>query len=322
MATSTEALIQYEGDATMFTNEQLTTADNLAFDSLGNRWSSSPGFTPVVRPNGLETGGAIIPGAANDQVAVAAGTVFIGGLQVGFSADPALVITRPAASMVNKTVITIDSLGVITAITGTDSATFSDTFGAAGGPPFVPVDEVMIGQVHLTSDVAALIIAAEIKTRASFTERFDSPAWTIDFLNAGIDFTAALALIHTGSVPKQVFASYAEPIFFQQDRTFDWVPADESFSASTRVFHRGSTATQSTTLNSASFSILTSNNITDAILAEQGKTIWFKYFADQNETPFQLTLGTFSFTRTNPTEDETQTDVTIIPRFKTADFAS
>ncbi len=73
MATAENAKLQYEAGQNSVAQTALTdSGDRTLFTSAATLWSSRAGYTPVVRPNGLLTGGAVTTNASNSTVTVAA----------------------------------------------------------------------------------------------------------------------------------------------------------------------------------------------------------------------------------------------------------
>jgi len=96
------------------------------------------------------------------------------------------------------------------AITGTN--TFNDTFGAAGGPAYIPADNILIGATKLVGGAAAVVTQAEITQQLSngtpLVERYDIPSYDTIPLEGGVLFQKALLACHTSNTTAQVFASY------------------------------------------------------------------------------------------------------------------
>ena len=73
MSTAENAKLQYEAGQNATAMSALTNSgDETTFTSGASLWSGKSGYAPVVRPNGLLTGGAVSVNAANDKVTVAA----------------------------------------------------------------------------------------------------------------------------------------------------------------------------------------------------------------------------------------------------------
>ena len=75
MPSAKDALLRYEAGQTAVAISALTDSGNhIAFTGSASPWSRRDGYAPVIRPNGLLTGGAVTPAASglNDAVDVAA----------------------------------------------------------------------------------------------------------------------------------------------------------------------------------------------------------------------------------------------------------
>jgi hypothetical protein len=209
MASSADGKIQYEAGQDLTAMELLTTSDRLTYYSSSKFWSDRSGYKPIVRPNGLISGCAITPAAsaANDQVDVAAGKVFVKGVETSVSALTNIACARGGSSHM-ITSITVKSDGVVAAISGVTGTSFSATRGAAGGPPLLLPDSIEIGQVKYTSLTPAAVTAAEIFTvDGTHLEDYLSPSYLINYAKvvnlaqsyAGCEFATANPLIHLGA---------------------------------------------------------------------------------------------------------------------------
>jgi len=316
MANAENAKLQYEAGQTVYPMSALTdSGDATTFTSSATLFSKKSGYAPDVRPNGLITGGAITPAASgtNDLVDVAALTCYLAGVKTSVAADTDVAITRGLTTDThNITSITVKSDGTIEAIAGTGGTAFSATRGAAGGPPFIPVGSIEIGQVRTTSVTAAAVAAAEIfQVVGVHQERYDYPIFDIDYANAAVDFATALPLIHTASVPKKVYASYADPIFADVQLASDFVPAETSHSVSSTQVYGTTIGSSSSSLGQGSFTAYLSDGIGDALVGLKNAILWFKFFPDRYKTPFLLTQGKLGISRTFPAGDSIQAACTI-----------
>ena len=133
--------------------------DHLNFVSDADYWSAKAGYKPEVRVDGILTGGLAVPAASasNDKVDLTAFTAYIAGVKVTGSAASDIAMTRPATAVSKICSIVCSSVGVVSAIAGTDGTTtaFSETRAAAGGPPLIPADAIEIAQWRVTDDTAA-----------------------------------------------------------------------------------------------------------------------------------------------------------------------
>ena len=304
-------IIRYEAGQTAYPFEALTdSGDMTTYAASFQPVSNAAGFEPVVAPYGLLTGGAITPHGSNNTVAVAALTASMAAA-TGADADGvvsvssgSVAITRPAGNVAKINSITINSSGAIAAVAGTDgaSAAFSEERGAAGGPPYIPAGSIEIGQVRVTTSAAALITSAQIYTVPGLhVERSDYPVYSLDYATGEVTFAAALPPIHTSDAPKLVYMRGATPLFAPIANTSDWVPAESTYSITSTSTYDGPIGSASSSLGQASFTAIMRDGLSDAVLLQKGKELWFEFRPDRDKTvPKQLTQGVFGVSRTFP----------------------
>lgn len=316
MATAENAKLQYEAGQNSVAMSALTNSgDETSFTSAATLWSGRAGYAPVVRPNGLLTGGVVTPdgSSVNNVVDVAAMTLNLAGVVTSVSAGE-VTFTRPATAVSKVCSVTVNSSGALALVAGTDGATtaFSETRAAAGGPPLIPVGSVEIAQVRVTSNTAAVIAASEIyQVVGLHQERADFPLYDINYGAGKVTFLAALPEIHTGVLPKAVYASYASPIFADVALASDFVPPETSNSvASTQVY--GTTlGSTSSTLGQGAFTAYLNNGVSDALVALKNALLWFKFFPDRYAASYILCQGKLGIARTFPAGDNIQAACTI-----------
>jgi hypothetical protein len=308
------AKLQYEGGQNVVAMSALTdSGDRTKFTSAASLWSQRSGYAPVVRPNGLLTGGAVTVTAVNNQVAVAALTLNLNGVVSAVAAGNAIV-TRPAGAVSKVNSITINAANAITVVAGTDgaSAAFSETRGAAGGPPLIPPTSVEIAQVRLTNSAAAVVAAGEVyQVVGLHQERADFPPYDVNHGLGAVVFLQALDAIHTGPAPKGVFASYASPIFADVALSSDFVPPETSHSVSSTQIYGTTLGASSSTLGQGSFTAYLNNGVNDSLVALKNQILWFKFFPDRYASPFILTQGKLGINRTFPAGASIQAACTI-----------
>lgn len=324
-------VIRYEAGQTAYPFEILTdSGDRTVFEASFAPISAAAGSEPVVAPYGLLTGGAITATGSNNQVAVAALTASMAGVAgadtsgVIAVAGGNLSVTRGASTNTHCiTSITVDSTGALAAVAGAAHTAFSETRGAAGGPPFIPVGSIEIGQVRLTSITAAPVVASEIYTVPGLhVERADyPPVRALSYATGEVTFAAALPAIHTGNVGKRVYLRGATPLFAPIPHTSDWVPAESTHSISSADTYDGPVGSASSSLGQASFNAILKDGITDAFLAQKGKTIWVEFRPDRDKsTPKQLTQGLLGISRSFPAGGASfSAACTITPSVETVD---
>jgi hypothetical protein len=302
-------------------------------------FSGKAGKEPVIRPNGIVSGRNLVSVAAsgsNDVVDVAAFTAYSQGVLLTVAADTDVALTRAVATdthCINS--ITMTSAGAVAVVVGTDGVAFSETRGAAGGPPLIPVDSVELAQVRMASNVAAAITADEIfQVIGQHTERFDFPAFEVENIGAGevaevaaernahVKLASALPLIHTGPIAKKVYSQYYTQIFADLSKTLDFKAVEKSHSVSSSQYYGGSVASSSESLGQGGFTALLSDGITDALVADKNQTLTVKHFPDRNKSAYSLTQGKIGLSRSWPVADQIQASVTISAENETVEFSS
>lgn len=329
MPTAENAKLQYEAGQQFYAMSALTdSGDQTTFNSSASLWSARTGFTPVIRPDGVITGGVVSAAASatNDAVDITALTANVNGASETNTAETDVTITRPATAVAKINSITYDkSSAAIVVVAGTDSSdtTFSEVRAAAGGPPLIPADAIELAQVRVTSDTAAAIAAAEIfAVVGTHRERYDYPLYDELREEGKICFTAALPSIHTGPLPKTVYASYSAPIFSDIQKATDFVPAENSHSVGSVQIYGGTLGSTSSTLNQSTFTAYLEDGVTDALVSLKDEILWFKHFPDRYKSPYTLTQGKLGIGRTFPAGDQIQATCTISAEAATTNKAA
>lgn len=288
--------------------------DQIKYNSADRLWSKRSGYTVDVKPDGVATGLLITPGAANDTVAVAAGTCYLAGVLTSVSADTALDVTRPAVSNYQQFAITVTAAGALAVVEGTEHTAFSDVWDATGGPPLIPTDSILLAVVKYSSQTPALVAATEIKqTRNTYREQYNFPTWSVRAYEvengalayAGIDFDGALLACHTGGIPKAVYAEYYTPEMSKIAETTDFVPPETSHSVSSTQIYGKTKGSSSSSLGQGSFTAYFEDGIADSLVALKNEELFFKFFQDELvASKYILCQGKLGVTRSfAPTDD-------------------
>jgi hypothetical protein len=313
MATAENAKLQYEAGQQVYAMTELTNSgDEKTYTSAATLWSGKAGYAPVVRPNGVLTGFAITTHASNDTVTVAAGTLNLAGVVTSVSNGTATISRGVTTDTHRITSITITSAGAIAAVAGTDHTAFSETRDAVGGPPLIPVGSVEIAQVRTTSVTAAVVAAAEIfQVVGLHRERADFPLWNVCNNGGCIEFLDALPEIHTGAVPKKVYASFAAPIFSDISLASDFVPPETTHSITSTQVYGTTIGNASSTLNQGNFVCYLQNGVSDPVVTLKNEVLWFKFYPDRYASSYLLCQGKLGINRTFPAGDSIQAACTI-----------
>lgn len=323
MPTAENAKLEYEAGQNAVAMSALTdSGDQTTFESAANLWSARSGYTAVVRPNGLLTGGAVTVHADNDKVSIAALTCNLAGVVTSVGAGTLTVTRGVSTDTHNITSLTINSSGALAAVAGTDGTAFVETRGAAGGPPYIPVGSIEIGQVRTTSVTAAALAQSEVfSVVGTHVERADYPLYNINTDEGTVTFLAALPEIHTGDLPKKVYASYASPIFSEISLASDFRPPETSHSVTSTQIYGTTLGSTSQTLNQGGFTAYLEDGVSDALVTLKDQTLWFRFYPDKYKTPYLLCQGKLGISRTYPAGDNIQAACTISASSAAAEVA-
>ncbi len=329
MPTAENAKLDYEAGQDPTAMVALTdSGDHTIFNSADNFWSNRDGYAPVVRPNGLITGGAVIPGVSesNDKIDVAALVCYLAGVSTEVAAAADEDITRGVTTdthMINS--VTITSVGAVAIVAGTDHTAFSETRGATGGPPWIPTGSIEIAQVRLTSVDAAVVTADEIfQVVGNHVERWDYPTWDEKRIRitdqvvgyAGPTFISALPLIHsddagTNTAGKKVYAEYYSPIWAELPRAENFVPPENSHSVSSTQVYGGTVGSSATSLGQGSFTFYPLDGVTDNLIKLAEETLLFKFKPNRLKDPYVICQGKLGISPTYPAGDNLAVGATI-----------
>jgi len=320
--------LEYESGVTPTAMSALTdSGDRTIFNSGASLFSESTGNSPIIKPDGVLTGGVVAAAVSgsNDVIDVAALTCNLAGVEnsVGSGVDTA--ISRAATDVASVSSVTISSGGSIAIVKGTDStdASFSEVRGAAGAPPLIPVGSIEIAQVRTTSNVAGVIAAGEIfQTIGTHLEKADFPTYEVDNFTGQITFNSVLPDSHTANVAKGVFASYAEPVFTEQNFANDFVPAETSHSVSSEQVYGATVGASSSSLGQGSFTAILKDGITDNLVQRKNENLFFRYYQDKYKAPHILTQGKLGIGRTFGAADAPKVSCTISSANESSDRAS
>ncbi|CAH1044566.1 hypothetical protein [Halomonas sp. TD01] len=328
MAITENPKLEYESGQSFNDWEHMSdTGDAMVFEATFAPWSARAGFDASVRPWGLATGGQIRAGSGNDNVTVSALSAYM-PTAVAAEADGVVnvasgdvSVSRAATATHMITSITVDASGALEAISGTEGSAFTEQRGEAGGPPFIPVESIEIGQVRVNGADAAPVSDTQIMQVVGLhQERYDSPVFEADPATGEVHFAAELPRIHTGSVTKKVSVRGYTPIFAEIPRASDWVPAETSHSTTSTEIYNGTLGSVSRSLGQASFTYYGEGNANDPLVRLKNQRLWFRWYQDRNRSPFSLTQGILGIGRTYPAGDHVNIACTVSAEQETADF--
>jgi len=322
-----DKMLRYQAGETIAGMAELTdSGDQQSFNSVAERWCMNGDYKPVIVANGILTGGRVFEpvSGSDDVVDYKALTLNLNGVEgVAVSAGTDEPITRGGGASTQYIInaLTITAAGAVAVVVGTGAASsFSETIGAAGGPPYIPVDSVMFAQVRLSSSVSAAITSDEIfMTPGPHKEMGNNPSVSIvpyrveegALTYAGVDFAQNLPKIHTGNLPKKTYAQFYTPSMIELQDAYDFKGSLESSSLNSKETYTGTKGSRSTTLNAGSFKFLP-NNLGDNIYFRMGQNLYFEYYDDRNSDQYILTQGYADEDTTYPAKDITETSVNLV----------
>lgn len=308
MPTAENAILYYEAGQDPVAMVELTDqGDYKDFKSADTLWSNRSEYEPDVKPNGLATGGVIIPAisGSDDVIDISEAKVYIAGVLTTVSATTDLSVPRPAVNDYQKFSITVTALGAFAVVEGTENTAFDPDRGDAGGPPWIDNDAVEIGQVWYTSTTSAPVDVDEIKQVPGISqERWDYPVWQIEYIdvengilgNAGILFNSALQQIHsedagTTVAGKDIYAAYSKPVFAEIVDAYDFIPPANAHAVNTTQVYGRTKGSKSATLGQGSFNVELSDGVSDGLMKFVDDNIWFQFYPDRLKSPYILCQG-------------------------------
>ncbi|HKJ77744.1 MAG TPA: hypothetical protein VKA64_11130 [Gammaproteobacteria bacterium] len=318
MPTAENALLEIESGQSQTSMTALSNSgDNKTFSASASLFSGRAGFDVDVRPNGIRTGGEISPASSGtaDAVDVAAATAYQDGADVSIAGTTDLTVNRPSTDPYMKASIVVDGSGSYAVVQGTEGTGFSDVRGNAGGPPFIPDGQIEVGQIWYSATASGVVADDEIyQVVGSHQERYDSPLWEVDYFNGEVSFLSALPKIHGSSgseETKNVYASYATPIFSQVQLASDFVPPENSHSVGSTQLYGTTLGSISKSLNQGSFTAYLQDGVTDPVIKLRDETLWFRFKPDRHKGAKILAQGKLGVSRTFPAGDNMSASCTI-----------
>jgi len=280
-----------------------------------------------VRLDGVVSGFTITAGSGNNEVDVSSGTGYLLGSTVTVTGTTISDLERPtgAATYVKVTALSVDTNGTINKTVGTEGNT-SSTRGAAGGPPFIPENEFLIGYVTMTYyggsvSGAAAVTAGEINSDTK--EYANIPSFSIlhhdgsgnDAQNVGcIQFASVLPLIHgagSGTARRNVYAQYYDAIFEEVPDTYDFNFTEDVSVIESRAYRDPASKKALGTPSWSSSGSAYFNAVNDVLSLLKNKKRWYKHYPDADETPYYAGLAIWTVSRNFPVEDTLNAAVTV-----------
>lgn len=293
--------------------------------------SDQENLQPVIRLDGVLTGFTITASTSNNTVDISNGTANVQGVGVTVSGTSVSGLLRPTSNgNIRINAITVDNAGSFTVTAGTEG-TPGGARGAAGGLPFYPVNEVLVGLITMSyydgSESGADVVDSD-EINSETKERADIPSAKIiyhdgsktetDPQNVGvIEFATALPLIHAasasgpGTARRNVYCQYHEALFEEMPDCYDW-----NFSSATEAI--ASRAYQDEGEEKA-IGIKSWSNSGNAYYTKfddvwytlDGTKRWFRQYSDVDGTDFTTGRGIVSVSRNAPVGDTLNASVSF-----------
>jgi hypothetical protein len=277
---------------------------NKKFEGSAERFSGIEGNEPIVYLDGVESGCNISISATANAYDVSAGTFYIKGTSYSLSASTANTsLTRPTVDgNITVNAISVDTSGSLTVTAGSEGTT-STTRGAAGGPPFIPVDEVLLGYITLgfTSVSGGLVVTASELDNDS-KEYTYLPGYKVIYHDTAeskglINFDAALNAIHTGSVTRNVYATYYAPLSWVEiSDSKDAVTTSDQSTVKSQAYDDDTEGTSMGIKSwSGSFDYY-DDKVSATMLRELDETRkrWFRFYPDRDGTEHSTGIAVIS----------------------------
>lgn len=333
--TGKDAIIEVEVGTTNYPMEALSTVSSPA-DMIRRKFTTQAEFIspqedlePVVRLDGVVSGLTLTPGSGYNEVDYSAGTVYIKGALVSVTAGTTSDVPRPLVSgNVRVSALTVDSNGDVNRTSGAEG-TSSSTRGEAGAPPFLPVDEVLIGYVTATyyggsASGASVIAANEINDETR--ERSTIPSYEVIYHdgsgdnaeNVGvIQLATALPLIHAadktgpGTNARNLYAQYFATEFEQLSGAYDWSFDEDIATIASKAYGDSAEEKALSTPSWSGTGSVYYDKVKDILNLVKNSKRWVKYFPDRDETPYWCGRAIIKVSRNMPVEDNLTATVTI-----------
>jgi len=287
--------------------------------------SDLAGIQAEVRLDGVISGFALTPGSGFNEVDYSAGSLYIKGQLVEVEAGTISNITRPTSvGEVLVTALTVNASGTVSATPNTEGAT-STTRGSAGGPPFLPVDEVLIGYITATyyegsASGEKVLTVGEID---SYTKEYAAiPSAKVIFHDEDQDYGCielanVLPEIHAataagpGTAVRNVYASYYEPEFEEVPDAKDFSFDEDVSTYKSKAYKDASEETALGTPSwSGSFDAYFST-VEDILNLVKNSKRWVKHFPDADLTPHWSGMCIVKVSRETPVENNMMASVTL-----------
>ncbi len=327
--------IEIEVGNTFYAMQELTSVAspasmvNKKFDTGASFLSDQKSLQPNIRLDGVVSGFAINPGSGYNEVDVAAGKIYSGGALVSVIADTVQDLLRPTTTgQVVVNAITVNSSGTISVTSGIEGASNS-TRGSAGAPPFLPVDEILLGYITLSyvsgsASDPQVVEASEIDSESK--ERTILPSVSVHYYDGSgdnptyggaIEFASVLPDIHAataagpGTACRKVYAAFYEPVFEQIPDAKDFSFDEDVGTIASKAYQDPAEEMNTSTPSWSGSGTVYFSRVDDIIQEIKNTKRWVKYYPDADETEYWAGRAIIKVSRTMPLEDNLSASLTL-----------
>ena len=333
--TGRDVRIEVEVGTTFYAMSALSTVSSPAAD-VGKKFttdaeflSGQEGLLPDVRLDGVISGLNLSPGTGYNSVGYTEGSVYIKGVQVDVVAGTVTGLLRPTTSaQVRVTALTVDENGAVNKTVGT-AGTTSNTRGAAGAIPYLPVDEVLIGYITMTyydgsASGAKAVVAGEVNNETK--ERSTTPSVEVLYHDGSgnsatevgaVAFASALPEIHAaaaagpGTARRNVYCAYYEPGFEQLPNARDFDFDEDITTVKSKAYLDSSEEVALSTPMWSGRGTVYWDKVNDVLSLIKNSIRWIKYFPDKDGTEYWAGRCVFKVSRAMPVEDTLNASITL-----------
>jgi hypothetical protein len=333
--TGKDAIIEVEVGTTSYPMEELTSVTSPAADinkkflTQAEFISPQENLEPIVRLDGVVSGLTLTPGSGYNEVDYSTGTVYINGSLISVTAGTVTDIPRPLVSgQVRVTALTVDSNGDVNKTSAVEGST-SSVRGANGAPPFLPVNEVLIGYITASyyggsGSGASVIAAGEVNDETR--ERSTIPSYEVGYHdgsgdnaeNVGvITLATMLPTIHAankagpGTDVRALYASYYGADFEQISGAYDWSFDEDIATIASKAYGDAAEEKALSTPSWSGSGTVYYDKVNDLLTLVKNTKRWVKYFPDRDETPYWCGRAIIKVSRNMPVEDNLTATITV-----------
>lgn len=305
----------FTGDST----NKIFTTSNASIFSLFTDAADTIDRTPVMKCDGVVSGGVVTPGTAVDDVDISAVVCWIDGVSVSVAAASAEDVPKGATDAYYIIhAVTVTAAGAIAIVNGTEGASLSGNYGDAGGKPYTPATSILLGYVTRYDDESAVVTLAEISQVPNQSREVSVIPYPVYDVQAGtITFEEALMANHTGDITKSVVADVYSPTSFTTLTGIASIslPGETPASNTVQTPDGTSVAQDPNTLENGALVVLTDGSHNDLPALIDNTTAVVRFWPNSNKTDYyEFFAGISGRLETPVSGGQMQYNFVLIPR--------